>query len=216
MLLDKCNAEAIVNKQDELMPYTQVIALKEDYTVTTDGHILIKVPYPDNVKVEDYPIFPGDEEGSDKIEYGFTVPINPIRKVEKTLPARKDVLPILKTVHVYKIVPNEDDKGADTDMVFIDTIDNRMATFNSTSYPNIDRVIPDKSDAVFTIALNIDILYNLLKALRKGRDYCKDSSRVQFKFIAPDRAVLFETTEGLSGVVMPVRDPNAGFDDKEE
>jgi len=207
MLIDKHNIKAIVNEQDELRPYTQVILFRENETVTTDGHILIKVPYPE-VNTEDFPL-PDDVYDTNKVEHGFKVPINTLNKLEKTLPKGKNIHKVLKTVYAFKENINDDN-------VYLYTDHNKSVITDNVTYPDIDPVIPSGEDAVITIAFSIDLMYKLLSALRKGRNYDKNTSIVQFKLLAPDRAMLFKTTEGLSGVIMPIRDPDTGFSNNNE
>lgn len=180
-------------------------------TVETDGHQLIRVTVPPEMKAENFPVIPNMEPVTDEYK-PFLLPAEAALAIAKYLP-KKPAVPIISCAGVSA----ETDKGefavvGTTDLEFSRPFRARKP---AGAFPDYTRVLPKIESAGFRIQFDANVLSPVLKQIVSFCDNKKSAAHCILSFSDPDSSVRIDAknSEGqeLTAVVMPLRMKEVGF-----
>lgn len=173
------------------------VLFTEAETVSTDGKLLMVVPYPN----EDLSEFPFTSERESNCVDSVLVSAGQLAKVAKALP-KNSTRPILDLAKLH----GTSETGATFSVTDLDTSIDLTVRSTDARFPDYSRVMASPDTA--QIHLGVAVLEKLLKALKKA-----SATSVIFKMGSEKDAVRFEARhgespaardEGIHGMIMPI------------
>jgi DNA polymerase III sliding clamp (beta) subunit (PCNA family) len=206
MLVAKRNLEVHCASDDSSRLNLGGVLFTKEGTVSTDGHLMIKVPYPD-CNVEDAPKIEGVDP-VDKEHKDLLIDRVGLSKVLKNLSKNRS-LPILELAQLDVDASFEDPKRKAifgvTDLETSQII--RVSQLEGT-YPDVNSVVPNPKDYQYTISFALPLLKQLILLLEKGtKDSGCNCPSVTLNFTTPLEATVFKC-EDITGLIMPYRGSN--------
>lgn len=133
-------------------PGRDCVHVTPEYSEATQGHYLVRVPA-ETMKAEDFPVVPGMGGGPEKSE--FLVKAGALLEASKRL--KKSTIPICNTIHV-----GTDPEG--NPVLTTTDLDNSTPARSlkpEGTFPNTDKVIPDKETLPIRLTVNAAYLAKL-------------------------------------------------------
>lgn len=205
MLLNKhnLNIAALCSKEESRFTLNSILVTPQA-TVETDGHQLVKVTLPPDMKAEAFPIREGQPPAVDTWK-PFLLPASEALNIAKALP-KKTTLPILK----HAAVTEDTDSNGHSSIAVTDLEMARV--FNTKkpegNFPDFERVIPKKEDAEFRIAFNAELLRRVLQQVEAFRAEQHNTECV-LSFASPSGPLRIDARndqgQEFTGVIMPLR-----------
>lgn len=154
------------------------IHFRTDHSISTDGTVLIKVPY----------------NGKPMVDYEEEEFVNHKHVTIK----KKSLLKLIKGIKGKRdpdLIIGFNDSG-----VTITCEGQTLLESDLEGYPDIDKVYP--SGAIqYTICFGLNTLEKLIKALKHANN---NNTIIEFKFRKPEQAVEFKMGD-ITGLIMPIR-----------
>lgn len=205
MLLNKhnLNIAALCSKEESRFTLNSIL-VTPDATVETDGHQLVKVTLPPDMKAESFPVREGQSPAVDSWK-PFLLPASEALNIAKALP-KKTTMPVLK----YAAVTEDTDKNGHSSIAVTDLEMARV--FNTKkpegNFPDFERIMPKKEDAEFRIAFNAELLRRVLQQVEAFRSE-EHNAECVFSFASPSGPLRVDARNGqgqeFTGVIMPLR-----------
>lgn len=193
MFLSSSNLKAHVAASMKGRYALNTIALTQRGTLSSDGHALLLVPYPEIVPA-DAPMIPGVNPTLPP-DKPVLLDTNDAAKAAAMLGKRKRASnPFCELVQIE--VRGEELVLGATDLAASQTMTVKQA---EGEFPDVGRVIPDYADAK-AVTLELDQLLRSLKALRAATK----SDTVTLRMIDDQQAIGVSCDDGVAMLVMPV------------
>lgn len=201
ILIQRRNLEAHVARTDKSNSGLNVIRFEDDKSVSSDGKLLMIVPYQPEPMSE----FPGTVEPrpGDGITEGVNIPLASVEKVAKMLPKRQ-TRPILENAMLHGVT-NGETVFSTTDL---DTVNDMTVQNGEQQFPDVGRTLSEiEANDGQPMCLQLSVLEKLIKALKKAQ-----ATAVVLVPGKPEAAIRFEarhdekwaTDEGIRGAIMPI------------
>lgn len=201
------NIAALASKEESRYSLCGIQVTKER-TCVTDGHCLVTVSAPD-LPHADIPMIEGIAPSENPAP--FILPAKEALAIASALP-KKTMIPILNNAFV------ESGEGDIAKVAVTDLESPRIFNVKKIAgaYPNIDQVIPSQESAEIAIAVDANLLINILKALAPLPAACDKNhlAAVVMRIKDPESPIRFdvenkETGQKGLGVLMPLLDKTA-------
>jgi len=160
MIINKNNLNVcLAASNDQYRGNLNAVFFDKDGTVATDGHILMKVSYPD-IKDKEYPVFEGLKEDKEKIK-PFLLPKASVVDLMRSLQKNKDK-PILNQTAKLAVDKTNKNGNAFFGITNLETSQVKTIRKVDEEFPNYKRVLWEKKEKTFEIAVDPRLMIDVL------------------------------------------------------